>query len=632
MRLAAIILAILAFASGSALAASRVALVIGNSAYADVPRLNNPENDAKAIGEVFARLGFEVTEKTDLDFASLNRTLRDFAKLSRDADMAVIYYAGHGIEVDKQNFLIPTDAKLAGDDDVEFETVSLDQMNRAVAGASELSLVMIDACRDNPFANQMSRRKGTRSIGRGLARVDPTQGTLVAFAAQEGTTAEDGDGKHSPFASALLETLEEPGLDIRILFGKVRDTVMAATNNRQRPFTYGSLPGREIFLHSLGKLDEDKPRIDPIAKINPKETGTKSKPDEHAALSTGSSPLAAFGPGNHITGVAIAPTDPMVAVLTYRSGNNELSIWNYVTGKDVVLLADNLEYAQSVSWSDNGRIIYVRENTRILAFHVESGDRKIIIDSSYPILFYLNGSNGNEWVGMPFPVPLGTDPTASDFIHFNMREKYMIDEFGYFVQSESTSKKGGSLSLSPKEIEANRNARDRLVEFMERSSACSDPTTNLVLGEGTDRAVLLDDKSFCVWNPATGQPLQAIRHTASSPVESASASRDGAMIALGLESGDTEIWDTENWALIRTMSGHKSRVTSVNFDSTGSRVVTSGDDGRVIVWDVLRGKQIERIDANEGGSVGESVFAHDGVSIIYALNGLHGRQIALSAQ
>jgi TPR repeat protein len=248
MRILILALVALAWTSGNTLAASRVALVIGNSAYAHVPTLKNPENDAKAIGEALSQLGFEVTDKTDLDLPAMNQALRDFSKLTRDAEMAVIYYAGHGIEVDKQNFLIPTDAKLASDADVEFETVPLDQMDRAVSGASLLSLVMIDACRDNPFANQMTRKKATRSIGRGLARVDAPEGTLIAFAAQEGTTAEDGDGKHSPFASALLETLEEPGLDIRILFGKVRDTVMAATDNRQRPFTYGSLPGRSIFL------------------------------------------------------------------------------------------------------------------------------------------------------------------------------------------------------------------------------------------------------------------------------------------------------------------------------------------------------------------------------------------------
>ena len=139
----------------------------------------------------------------------------------------MVFYAGHGIEVDKRNFLIPVDARLLSDADVEFETVPLDLLSRAVERAKGLRLIILDACRDNPFAVAMQRSGATRSIGRGLASVEPSGETLVAYAAKEGTVAADGEGRNSPYTTALLAHLEEPGLEVGLMFRKVRDAVVA---------------------------------------------------------------------------------------------------------------------------------------------------------------------------------------------------------------------------------------------------------------------------------------------------------------------------------------------------------------------------------------------------------------------
>ena len=231
-------------------AARRVALVIGNSAYAKVARLPNPARDAAAIAATFRRMGFdEVILKTDQNQVGLRRALGRFSRIAAGADVAVLYYAGHGIEVAGRNYLIPTDATLADANDVGFEAVSLTTAMSALERAGKLKLVILDACRNNPFAVKMTRTGATRSVGRGLARVSPAgSDTLVAYAAREGTTADDGSGGHSPYTTALLKVLEAPGLDVRLLFGKVRDQVRAATGNRQEPFTYGSLGGDRIFL------------------------------------------------------------------------------------------------------------------------------------------------------------------------------------------------------------------------------------------------------------------------------------------------------------------------------------------------------------------------------------------------
>src|SRR5258705_13481776 len=169
--------------SQPALAEKRVALVIGNSAYQKVAKLPNPANDATAIAAMLKAAGFDSVEsKLNVPAGDLRRTLREFGNKSRDADIAVVYYAGHGIELDGTNYLIPVDATLETDADVLDETVPLDRVLFAVEPARQLRLVILDACRDNPFAKTMKRTIASRAIGRGLAKIEPTSpNTMIAF-------------------------------------------------------------------------------------------------------------------------------------------------------------------------------------------------------------------------------------------------------------------------------------------------------------------------------------------------------------------------------------------------------------------------------------------------------------------
>jgi uncharacterized caspase-like protein len=234
-----------------ALAEKRVALVIGMSRYQQVPQLANPARDAEAMSALFKRAGFDVIDsERDLGIADLRRVIREFSETSRDADISVVYYAGHGIEVDGANYLVPADARLLSDFDVEDETISLDRVLKALDPVKRLKLIILDACRDNPFSKTMKRSVASRSIGRGLAKVEPDgmSDTLIAFAAKAGAVASDGDGQNSPFATALVKYIAEPGLDLRIAFGKVRDDVLKSTSNRQEPFVYGSLGGQTMAL------------------------------------------------------------------------------------------------------------------------------------------------------------------------------------------------------------------------------------------------------------------------------------------------------------------------------------------------------------------------------------------------
>ncbi len=252
-RLAAVLCglwALCALSVGQAHADKRVALVIGNSAYQNAFKLSNPGNDASAMADLFRRAGFDVVEaRQDLGNLEFKRVARDFTAAARDADIAVMYFAGHGIEVNGTNYLIPTDARLATDFDVEDEALSLDRLVRALEPARRLRLIILDACRDNPFVQTMQRSVASRAVTSGLAKVEPaTTDTLIAFAAKAGSTADDGRGANSPFTTALLKHLTVPGRDVRIALGYVRDEVIRSTGNKQEPFVYGSLGGATVAL------------------------------------------------------------------------------------------------------------------------------------------------------------------------------------------------------------------------------------------------------------------------------------------------------------------------------------------------------------------------------------------------
>src|SRR5258707_5649558 len=234
-------------------AQTRVALVIGNSGYRNVPALANPGNDAADVAASLQRLGFTVRRIINGTSEDMRLALRDFAPQARRSEMAVVFFAGHGIEIGGDNWLIPVDAELKEDIAAEHEAVALRSLVPIVGAASKLGLIILDACRNNPFAARMPRSIPVRAVERGLARVEPAGSVLVAFAAKEGTTASDGTGRNSPFTAALLRHIETPGLEGNYLFRNVREAVLNATNSRQDPVVYGALPSSEIYFKPAAK-------------------------------------------------------------------------------------------------------------------------------------------------------------------------------------------------------------------------------------------------------------------------------------------------------------------------------------------------------------------------------------------
>lgn len=291
-------------------AADRKALVIGMAGYAHVTPLHNTANDARMISETLDRIGFDVTTVIDASQVELLSALAGFAFRAETADLALIYYAGHGVEVQGENFLIPVDAEVRATRDIPGESVSLKDLLAAVDHARRMRVVILDSCRDNPFGGTIdveTARPAAAGIagiasrgGGGLAPPSPDRGTLVAYAARDGQVAFDGDGANSPFALALADRIGEPGLEISLAFRQVRDAVMAATGNRQEPHTYGSLPGAPFYLAGPPELR------DSVAGPDRRLAWSQIRPAQKAQLAA----LAETGDTRTMLGLAYMRLNP----------------------------------------------------------------------------------------------------------------------------------------------------------------------------------------------------------------------------------------------------------------------------------------------------------------------------------
>lgn len=312
--------------------ARRVALIIANARYANAPALSNPLADAKLIEASLRQAGFDdVQTRTNLGKASVEAELRAFGNSAEGADVALFYYAGHGIEAGGQNYLIPTDAKLQRDRDLDIEATRLETVVQVVSSA-RMRLIILDACRNNPFEASMQRSIRTRAVSRGLAEIEPEGETLVVYAAKAGSTAADGEGANSPFATALARRLPQPGLEIGLLFRSVRDDVLSATGRTQEPFTYGSLSGQAFYFRTAGadaNTTAPAPQPQPRVTVAPRAPSSSARGVVPPQETTGPTDLASALEGVWIGDVisdskGSSRSDVMVTIR--RTGRNTVAI------------------------------------------------------------------------------------------------------------------------------------------------------------------------------------------------------------------------------------------------------------------------------------------------------------------
>lgn len=237
---------------GGSNAPRRAAFVVGNSNYRSIATLANPSRDALAVAEALERVGFEVTRVIDGDRQTMAGELRRFAQRSRGSDIVLFYYAGHGVQINGENYLLPVSIEVTETESVLEQSISINEVRERLSEADPgLTLFMLDSCRNNPFGPMAARSGGETGtplvIGQGMARMSGAAGLLIAYATQPGGVALDGIGLHSPFTAALLRHIEAPGLEIRLLLGRVREDVVANTGGNQVPWVEEAVLGEFYF-------------------------------------------------------------------------------------------------------------------------------------------------------------------------------------------------------------------------------------------------------------------------------------------------------------------------------------------------------------------------------------------------
>jgi Caspase domain len=348
-RFASIFLILLAVSAFSAVAHAerRVALVIGNGAYQHTASLTNPGNDADDMAVALKKIGFEVIAAKNVDKRSLEMAMGNFARRAQEADAALVYYAGHGIQYQGLNYLMPVDARLEDEYSVNYELTRIDDVLFALSKARGVKILILDACRNNPLMERLSPRGSNRDFvqTRGLARIEAPRGMVVAFATQSDQVAVDGTGRNSPFTGALLKEIEEPGIEIATLFRRVAIDVNRATSGRQLPELSISMSGefylntRDTDIQAWAKLRgssdrqqlsnfitqypnsplasdvqeriaslerAEKPRLEETARAEarPVRDRTNARPDSGMATGTAENP-----PGSHLA--LLPPTEPI---------------------------------------------------------------------------------------------------------------------------------------------------------------------------------------------------------------------------------------------------------------------------------------------------------------------------------
>jgi WD40 repeat protein/uncharacterized caspase-like protein len=552
-----LLLAALGTAS-SALALKRVALVIGNSTYTKVTRLDNPRNDAAAMEAMFKAAAFtSVVRLNDLGVAAMKRALRDFSDTAQDADIAVVFYAGHGIEVAGVNYLIPIDAVLERDIDVQDEAVSLDRINQVLEPVKRLRLVILDACRDNPFARSMRRTIATRSVRSGYGEIDERSlppNTLVAYAQRAGFTAEDGVGSsNSPYTMALIKHLPTPGLDIELALRRVRDEVLRATKNKQEPFKYGSLGGAEIALIAKPAEAELQKKFEPTAP----SLGQAAAEWDTLRTKTDIAELEAFAKrhqGAYFADLARARMDELKRqqVAVAKAKTEQKTKRPEAVEQKTALVETPAPKVLSPTASGGAR---PGQSTTPLVFQGHS-------DSVLSVAFSPDGKT----------VASGsTDTTVR------------------FIDPLNANAKGAPLTGHSSPVSAVRFSPDG--EMLATAGSGGDERQVRLWNVG-DRGVI---------GRLTGH-LDSVMDVVFSP--------DGTLLATASADGTVRLWSLSSRRQIASLTGHGAPVRAVMFSPHGRLLASAGADGTARLWDVERRASIAILKARD--EVNAVAFSPDG--------------------
>jgi WD40 repeat protein/uncharacterized caspase-like protein len=577
-------------------AEKRVALVIGNGTYTKVGRLNNPRNDAAAMEAMLKAAAFtSVVRLNDLGGTAMKRAVRDFADTAQDADIAVVFYAGHGIEVAGVNYLIPIDAVLERDIDVQDEAVSLDRINQVLEPVKRLRLIILDACRDNPFARSMRRTIATRSVRSGYGEIDERSlppNTLIAYAQRAGFTAEDGVGSsNSPYTTALIKHLPTPGLDIELALRRVRDEVLRATKNKQEPFRYGSLGGAEIALIAKPAEAELPKKIEPTA---PNPLGQAAAEWNALRAKTDIAELEAFGrrhQGTYFADLARARIDELK--------KQQVAVAKPATEQKAAPVATPAPKALSPAPSGGVRPGQSTTPTA-LVFQGHS-------DSVLSVAFSPDGTtvaSGSADTTVRFIDPLSANAMGAPITgHTSPVSAVRFSPDGEMLASAGSG--GGERAVRLWNV-GDRGVIGQLTGHL-------DSVYDVVFSpDGTMLATASADATVRLWGSSSRKQIASLRGHSGS-VRAVTFSPDGKLLASAGADGTVRLWDVERRAPIASLKA-RDDVSAVAFSPDGKVVASGGRENTVRLWDVdgRRAKGAIDIVSSSTGWVRSLAFSPDG--------------------